>query len=111
LFSIAHFGIVSAQSNAVIGNNSPSKEYYSVYPNPAHNHFYITYQSTNNERSCTVTVLNIIGQSIYTIKLVGDENGFIKHQVLLSSDTPKGIYFVKFDDEVSDYKIVRLKIE
>jgi hypothetical protein len=56
-------------------------------------------------------VLNIIGQSIFSQTVSGEENGYIRCQVLLNSDTPKGLYFVKVDDEVNEYKIIRLKIE
>lgn len=104
-------GLASAQSGSINGSFHPTKEIFSVYPNPTRNNFYVETQSANPEKSCIISVLNIIGQPIYTAKITGDESGYIKHQILLSSDTPKGIYFVKIDDEVNDYKIVRLKIE
>ncbi len=110
LFVLYQFSVLG-QSTTGLGSFHNGKESYSVYPNPARNNFYVETQSTNPDKSCVISVLNIIGQPIYTTKITGDETGYIKHQILLSSDTPKGIYFVKIDDETTDYKIVRLKIE
>ncbi len=87
------------------------KEQVSVYPNPARNNFYVEAFSNHPNKTCVISVLNIIGQPIYTQLVTGDENGYIRFQVLLNSDTPKGLYFVKVDDEVNEYKIIRVKIE
>ncbi len=87
------------------------KEQVNVYPNPATTNFYIEAYTTNTNRTCNISVLNIIGQAIYSHMVTGDENGYFRFQVLLNSDTPKGLYFVKVDDEVNEYKIIRLKIE
>ncbi len=82
-----------------------------VYPNPARNNFYVETYSSNPYKTSTISVLNILGQPIFKQQAFGEENGYIRFQVLLQGDTPKGLYFVKVDDEVSDYKIIRLKIE
>jgi hypothetical protein len=107
LLSYSGFAQQTVQGNI----SGLSKEPVSVYPNPARNNFYVETYSYNPNKTCNISVLNIIGQSIFSQTVSGEENGYIRCQVLLNSDTPKGLYFVKVDDEVNEYKIIRLKIE
>lgn len=107
LFSYLNSSGQDMNSNKV----SPELTTVKVYPNPAGHNFYVDIYSGAPANAYKVSVVNILGQVIYRSTAVADTKGSTHHQVLLSSDTPKGLYFISIQGQMEDQYVMRLQIE
>lgn len=69
--------------------NKPQSVLFSVYPNPAEEAFFIDIPS--NEWEWNVSIVNMLGQTIYTETIANKENRISVN----SSNFSEGVYFVK----------------
>lgn len=69
--------------------NNPKSVLFSVYPNPAEEAFFIDIPS--NEWEWTVSITNMLGQTIYTETIADNQNRISVN----STNFSEGVYFVK----------------
>ena len=113
--SLILFCIVSsnlyAQSNSNNIYSINNIETVSTYPNPSHGSFQIVTKTIDPDFTIQLYIVNILGQAIYIQSLIADENGNIKQQIILDASVPKGMYFIRIEDDYTNHDIIRLKIE
>lgn len=83
-----------------ISKNTPVKDNFSFYPNPAHN--MITIKSTPENLGLTFNILDITGRVVST--------GIIKneYQEVFMEELKSGIYFINIDhSEILTYKVIK----
>ena len=73
-----------------------------IFPNPSNGNFSVAHQ-TNGNKSQTIEVYNVVGELIYSETTKNKSTNTIN-----ISQSPKGIYFVKFNDgeKITTKKIV-----
>lgn len=80
---------------------------FKLYPNPATDKLNLEFDNASG-KALNLTVINSLGQSIYTDQIEGDQtDGMIKLDV---SDYAQGIYFVRLSDNDKS-QIVRVLVE
>jgi len=93
---------INLDMNAGINNSDELNSSFQLFPNPASEHVNISFTLTE-QKKLTISILNIVGQTIYKMEKENYPEG--EHAVTLNTKSiAAGMYFIKIDDGISNFK-------